>query len=55
MGHIVSLHGRIRGLHAGLMSVKFGKGIEVWFIQMLILVTTDTLMALVGVLVYLAM
>jgi hypothetical protein len=25
------------GLHAGLMSIKFGKGIEVWFVQMLIL------------------
>ena len=24
------------GLHAGLMSIKFGKGIEVWFVQMLI-------------------
>ena len=43
------------GLHAGLMSIKFGKGIEVWFVQMLILLSIAAAAALVGVLVYLAM
>src|SRR5437764_1495897 len=27
------------GLHAGLMNIKFGKGLEVWFVQMLIYLT----------------
>jgi hypothetical protein len=27
------------GLHSGLMNIKFGKGIEVWFVQGLIILT----------------
>lgn len=27
------------GLHAGLMNIKFGKGIEVWFVQWLIILS----------------
>ncbi len=42
------------GLHAGLMSIKFGKGIEVWFIQMLIYLSIATAATFVVVLVYLA-
>jgi hypothetical protein len=30
------------GLHAGLMNIKFGKGIEVWFVQGLIILTILT-------------
>ena len=42
------------GLHAGLMNVKFGKGIEVWFVQMLIYLTILSAAALAAVVVYLA-
>lgn len=42
------------GLHAGLMSTRFGKGIEVWFVQMLILLSIGTAVALLGVIIYLA-
>jgi hypothetical protein len=42
------------GLHAGLMSIKFGKGIEVWFVQMLILLSIAAAVTLVVVLVILA-
>jgi hypothetical protein len=37
------------------MNVNFEKGIEVWFVQMLILVSIAATVALVRVLVYLAM
>jgi hypothetical protein len=42
------------GLHAGLMSIKFGKGIEVWFVQMLIYLSIVAALALVVVLAILA-
>lgn len=41
------------GLHAGLMGIKFGKGIEVWFVQRLIQLTIVAAVAAVGVVVYL--
>jgi hypothetical protein len=42
-------------LHASLMNVKFGKGIEVWFVQMLMYLGIILLVAGIGVGVYLAM
>ena len=42
-------------LHSGLMNIKFGKGIEVWFVQMLMYLGIAVLTALVAVVVYLAM
>lgn len=42
------------GLHAGLMSIKFGKGIEVWFIQMLIYLSIAAAGTFVVALVYIA-
>jgi hypothetical protein len=30
------------GLHSGLMNIKFGKGIEVWFVQWLIILSLVT-------------
>jgi hypothetical protein len=42
------------GLHAGLMSIKFGKGIEVWFVQMLIYLSVGVAIAFLAVLVILA-
>jgi hypothetical protein len=42
------------GLHAGLMSIKFGKGIEVWFVQMLIYLSIVVAVTFVVVLVILA-
>jgi hypothetical protein len=42
------------GLHSGLMSIKFGKGIEVWFVQMLIILSILAAIALVTVLAILA-
>ena len=42
------------GLHAGLMSIKFGKGIEVWFVQMLIYLSIAVAIAFLAVLVILA-
>jgi hypothetical protein len=42
------------GLHSGLMSIKFGKGIEVWFVQMLIILSILAAMALVVVVAILA-
>jgi hypothetical protein len=43
------------GLHAGLMSIKFGKGIEVWFVQMLILLSIAAAIAFVAAVALLAM
>lgn len=43
------------GLHAALMNIKFGKGIEVWFVQWLIILSILIALAFVAVLVYLAM
>jgi hypothetical protein len=34
-------------LHAGLMNIKFGKGIEVWFVQWLIILSLLTAIAFV--------
>lgn len=42
------------GLHAGLMSIKFGKGIEVWFVQMLIYLSIGAAAAFVVAIAYLA-
>lgn len=41
------------GLHAGIMGIKFGKGIEVWFIQRLIYLCIAAAIAFVVVLVML--
>ncbi|MDB5312746.1 MAG: hypothetical protein JWO38_6948 [Gemmataceae bacterium] len=41
------------GLHAGLMGIKFGKGLEVWFVQRLIQLSIVAAVVFVGVLVYL--
>jgi hypothetical protein len=43
------------GLHASLMNVRFGKGIEVWFVQMLMYLAIALTTAVVCVIVYLAM
>jgi hypothetical protein len=42
------------GLHAGLMRIKFGKGIEVWFVQMLIYLSIVVAAAFAVVLIILA-
>jgi hypothetical protein len=41
------------GLHAGLMGIRFGKGLEVWFVQRLIQLSIVAAVVFVGVLVYL--
>jgi hypothetical protein len=41
------------GIHAGLMGIRFGKGIEVWFVQRLIYLTIIAAAVFVGVLIYL--
>ena len=41
------------GLHAALMGIKFGKGIEVWFVQRLIQLSIITVIVFIGVIVYL--
>ena len=41
------------GLHAGLMGIKFGKGIEVWFVQRLIQLSVVAVVAFVAAVVYL--
>jgi len=41
-------------LHAGLMSIKFGKGIEVWFVQMLIYLSIAIAIAFLVVMAILA-
>jgi hypothetical protein len=43
------------GLHAGLMNIRFGKGIEVWFVQTLIYLSIFAAIAFVAAVVYLAM
>ena len=42
------------GLHAAIMGIKFGKGIEVWFVQRLIQLGIVAACVLVGVVVYFA-
>ena len=42
------------GLHAGLMGIKIGKGIEIWFVQRLIQLSIVAAIAFVAALVYLA-
>ena len=41
------------GIHAGLMGIRFGKGIEVWFVQRLIYLTIIAAAVFLGVLIYL--
>ena len=41
------------GLHAGLMGIRLGKGLEVWFVQRLIQLSIVAAIVFVGVLVYL--
>ena len=41
------------GLHAGLMNIKFGKGIEVWFVQWLIILSIAAAITFVVGLFYL--
>jgi hypothetical protein len=41
------------GLHAGLMGIKFGKGIEVWFVQRLIQLSIIAAIVFIGVIIYL--
>jgi hypothetical protein len=41
------------GVHAGLMGVRFGKGIEVWFVQRLIYLSLVAAIAFVAALVVL--
>ncbi|HEY2909781.1 MAG TPA: hypothetical protein VGI99_06020 [Gemmataceae bacterium] len=42
------------GIHAGLMGIKFGKGIEVWFAQRLIYLSIAAAIAFVAAIVFLA-
>jgi hypothetical protein len=42
-------------LHTALMNIKFGKGIEVWFMQMLIYLAIGIVAGAVGLLIYLGM
>jgi len=41
------------GLHAKLMGIPFGKGIEVWFVQRLIQLSIVAVIAFIGVVIYL--
>jgi hypothetical protein len=41
------------GLHAGIMGIKFGKGVEVWFVQRLIQLAIVAAVVFVAVIVYL--
>ncbi|HSQ55635.1 MAG TPA: hypothetical protein VLM40_07810 [Gemmata sp.] len=43
------------GLHAGLMNIKFGKGIEVWFMQMLIYLGIAIIAGVIGLIIFLGM
>ena len=43
------------GLHAMLMNIRFGKGIEVWFIQMLIYLAIGILAGVAALLIYIGM
>jgi hypothetical protein len=40
-------------IHAGLMGIKFGKGIEVWFVERLIQLSILAAAVLLGVVIYL--
>lgn len=42
------------GLHAALMNIKFGKGIEVWFVQWLIILSIVIVVSLIAIIIYLA-
>ncbi len=41
------------GLHAGLMNIRFGKGIEVWFVQWLIILSIALVIGFGATLIYL--
>ena len=41
------------GIHAGLMGIKFGKGIELWFVQRLIYLSILAAIAFVAAIVFL--
>lgn len=41
------------GIHAGLMGIKFGKGLEIWFVQRLIQLGIATAVGFVALIVYL--
>jgi hypothetical protein len=41
------------GIHAGLMRIRFGKGIEVWFVQRLIYLSIIAAIAFVAAIVFL--
>ena len=41
------------GIHAGLMGIRFGKGIEVWFVQRLIYLSIVAAIAFVAAIVFL--
>lgn len=43
------------GLHAALMNIKFGKGIEVWFVQMLLYLAIGLALTVLVLLVVLAL
>ena len=42
------------GMHAALMGIKFGKGIEIWFVQRLIQLSIVAVIVFLAVLVFLA-
>ncbi|MCE9566803.1 MAG: hypothetical protein K8U57_32760 [Planctomycetes bacterium] len=42
-------------LHAGLMNIKFGKGVEVWFVQMFIYLSVFAAAGIVAAIVYFVM
>ncbi|MFO0824107.1 MAG: hypothetical protein U0792_13505 [Gemmataceae bacterium] len=42
-------------LHAGLMNIRFGKGVEVWFVMMLMYLSVFAVAALVAAVIYVAM
>jgi len=41
------------GIHAGLMGIRFGKGIEVWFVQRLIYLSIVAAIAFIAAIVFL--
>jgi hypothetical protein len=42
-------------LHSALMNIKFGKGIEVWFVQMLMYLAIVILAGVAGIIIYAVM
>jgi hypothetical protein len=42
-------------LHSALMNIKFGKGIEVWFVQMLMYLAVVILAGVAGIIIYAVM